>query len=477
MSSNIDANDNWAINLGISFFLDYDAHNQRFLIDGTTSSASGNLNVHSYLDRNTNGQLDEADWALANVKFSPLPIWRNLRTNQVGNVSLPGVPVNQPFTFSASSIEGIETKLKDYTIYTHPGSRINIEIPFEIVTHISGFVMMSNSSGERAVSVGTIILTNVDNQDQLSTYLDLDGFFEFNQLAPGTYTLQVTPQDLSRLQRVPAQGILTFTTPSKGGFFELAPISLVTASDALPNNTIVKLNSHNGEAYYFAEQLNNNNLYATSASNKNVNNQEIFEPNMPENTDSEVPVTGLANMAENIRQANKDIIPELRAIAGEQTYLYTLQMGAYSQVSNAQHWINNHPEIDNCKISLKTKFHIINCGNHNSIEQAQNAASAIKELNPELSPFAKKVAVSVKPQNSYTIQLLVASKEQTIKQFVDQHSLIRSELTITNKAMDGRMLMFVTQGNFSTKALAQAQLALYDAQLQRSAWIKHLGTR
>ena len=476
LSSNVDANDNWAVNLGVSFFLDYDAHNQRFLLDSGASSASGNLNVHSYLDRNSNGQLDEADWALANVQFSPLPIWRGLTTNQLGNVSLPGVPVNQPFTFTASSIEGIETKQQDYTIYTHPGSRINIDIAFEMVTHISGFVAMSTASGERAVSVGSILLTNVDSEEQLSTYLDIDGFFEFNQLTPGMYTIQVAPQDLNRLQLVSAQGILSFTTPSKGGFFELAPIVLVSASDALPSKTTVKLNSQNGEAYYFADQLNNNNLYA-SPTKRNVNNQEIFEPNMPENTDSEEPVTGLANMAENIRQANKDIIPELRAIAGEQTYLYTLQMGAYSQVSNAQRWIDNHPEIDNCKISLKTKFHIINCGNHNSIEQAQNAASTIKELNPELSPFAKKVAVSVKPQNSYTIQLLVASKEQTIKQFVDQHRLIRSELTITNKAMDGRMLMFVTQGNFSTKALAQAQLALYDAQLQRSAWIKHLGTR
>lgn len=479
LSSNVDANDNWAVDLGISFFLDYDAHNQRFLVDSNASSASGNLNIHSYLDRNSNGQLDEADWALADVQFSPLPVWRGLKTNQLGNVSLPGVPANQPFTFTASSIEGIETKQPDYTIYTHPGSRINMDIAFEVVTNISGFVEISDASGERAVTVGSLLLTNVDSKQQLSAYLDMDGFFEFNKLSPGNYTLQVSPQDLSRLQLVSTSGVLSFTTPPKGGFFELAPIVLVEARDDLPNQTIIKLNSQNGEAYYLGDQLNNNNLYGTPISKGNVNNEEeVFESNMPENV---APITGVA---ENIGEYDKNILPKINGIADAQNYHYTLQMGAYSQLINAQRWVDDHSRIANCNISSKANFHIVNCGNYNSLKQAQNKASTIKDASPELSPFAKKIlsplakkiVVSTAPQNSYTIQLLVASKEQTIEKLIQQHNLVRSELTITSKATGGRGLMFVTQGNFRTKALAQAQMALYDAELQRTAWIKRLDT-
>ncbi|NRA70804.1 MAG: hypothetical protein HRU24_07255 [Gammaproteobacteria bacterium] len=470
LSSSLDANHNWAVNFGVSFFLDYDAHNQRFLIDSTTSSASGNLNVHSYLDRNSNGQLDEADWALSGVKFSPLSIWRNLKTNQLGKVSLPGIPVNQPFTFSALSIEGIETKQQDYTIYTHPGSRIDIDIVFEVVTHISGFVMMADPSGNRAVTVGTILLTNTDTQEHQSVYLDIDGFFEFNQLASGTYTLEVSPKDLERLQLVPAKGVLSFSTPSKGGFFELKPIVLITAQNSLPNQTNIQLNSDNGEPYYFGDQLNNNNLYARPTTNNNVNKQKSFEPNMPE--DSTFDTT--TSIGENIKQLNKAVSPELSAIAGAVKYYYTLQMGAYSQMNNAEGWIDNHPKIANCRITTRASFHIVNCGYYDSMKQAQEQTTIINNTTPKLAPFIKKIESKILSQNSYTIQLLVASKNRTLEQFIEQHNLIRSELTITSKDTDGVMLMFVTQGNFTTKILAQAKLATYDAPLQRTAWIKHI---
>lgn len=260
----VNANDQWAINFGMNFFFDYDAHNNKFIMSSTNASNSGHLNITSYLDRNDNNRRDEGDWLLNDISFAPMPLWRDRATNQFGQVTLSGVPVYNPVTFNATPNIDVATKQPDYTIYTHPGSRVNIELPFTIKTNISGFIEMEGLNGTQALTTGSVILTNHNTDEKKELVIDIDGYYEAPMLNPGHYSIQVATRDLERLKLVAKQGTVNFVTPPQGGEYEIPVILLVTASDNsdISTSTNVTLNEENGEAFYFGEDTTAANMYA-----------------------------------------------------------------------------------------------------------------------------------------------------------------------------------------------------------------------
>ena len=265
-TADYDSEKQWSVNLGLKFFFDYDGYNDRFIVSSLSSSHTGNLNITSYLDRNDNNRRDEADWSLNNVAYSPLPIWRDRLSNRLGQTSLSGVPVYTPFTFSANANTDVATKQPNYTIYTHPGSRVNIEIPFTIQTSISGFVMINALNGERALTTGKIILLNLNTLVSRELQVDIDGFYEENNLNPGHYQLQVAAKDLQRLGLVPNQGTLQLITPKLGGYYELASIVLSREKDLTMTpikSTKIVLDESNGEAFYFDGAPDGQQMYAS----------------------------------------------------------------------------------------------------------------------------------------------------------------------------------------------------------------------
>jgi len=263
--SNLDMNseNEWLAGLGVNFFFDYDAHNDEFLMNSVSTANAGHLNVTSYLDRNDNNRRDEGDWLLENVGFSPLPSWRNRVTNKSGQVTLSGVPVYNPVTFSANPEIDVATKQPTYTIYTHPGSRVNIELPFTIKTNIIGFVEIEGTNGQQVLTTGTMILINQNTDEQTELLIDIDGFYETPALNTGHYSLQISDKDLKRLNFKSKQGIVNFVTPAQGGDYEMPVISLLPSASTSTTQeaTTVILNEENGEAFYFGDDIESTNIY------------------------------------------------------------------------------------------------------------------------------------------------------------------------------------------------------------------------
>ncbi len=225
-NSSYDAQDRWSVGLNVNFFLGYDYHNNRALTSSSISADSAMLNIHSYLDRQLNGMPDVLDYDLEGVTFSGRPEWEGLTSGKEGRVILPGVPVNTPVRFGATWKNGSKTINNDYVIYTHPGAVIDVNMPFYLNFELAGFVYRSAENGEVPVSNLVIELLDKDNNVLQKISTDSDGYFEFTDIKPNSYTVAISAKDLQDKGLTTELKGYSFTTPSIGGFIEL-PVLLL----------------------------------------------------------------------------------------------------------------------------------------------------------------------------------------------------------------------------------------------------------
>lgn len=517
LTSDYDSQQEWSVGIGVNFFLDYDTHNKKLRMSSKANTVSGNLNVSTYLDRNNNNRRDEGDWALDQVSFGPLPLWQGRTTNHEGQVVLPGVPAQTPFTFRAQWQDGVSSKDANYTLYTHPGSRVSVEIPFVVRTNISGFAIIDINGQEQALTTGRLELVNLTTDTTKELNIDMDGFFEATNLQPGHYRLQINADDLQRLNLVAEQGTVEFTTPETGGDYELPAIVLLRANQAptqLPEMTQVVLNDDIGSAFYFGDQRNNDQIYSapqdpqfqtdapssTAAGNDQLINEAA--------TAAKEYVLSLAGPGASRDRRPTLVRPQQDTGIRAPQQSFQVQVGAYGQRKNAQRWLDRHPKLaDKCSISRPSQFYIVACGQFNQRQQAVDYQIYLRTMDPamrsmvisrpditdattasvsttvETSPYrANTVDLSLNQgtrttrklntADSYTIQLLVASQPQTVSTFVARYELDKNSVNITNTERNSRPVQILTFGNFGNPAQARTALAELPAGLQQQAWIK-----
>ena len=221
-SSNYNADERWSVDAGIRFFLGYDQYNNRAIMRNYTNHQSATLDVHTYLDRQANGIPDPLDYNLSDVEFIGAPDWEGITSGETGKAILPGAGANGPFYFGAKWKNGSETINKDYVIYTHPGARIKVNMPFYLTSEIFGFV---ERTGNNAPMNNVKVILKGRYSEQ-STQTDRDGFFEFTGLQPDQYEVRVAPEFLQEKNFTGEVIGYRLTTPDSGGFVELDVISL-----------------------------------------------------------------------------------------------------------------------------------------------------------------------------------------------------------------------------------------------------------
>ena len=442
LNAEVGSDEEWALNLNMNFFLDYDAHNRRFLLSSRGSADSGNLNVTAYLDRNNNNRRDEADWTLEGVKFSPLPLWAELTTSETGQVSLPGVPAGTPFSFSAQWQDGVATKQGSYTVYTHPGSRIDVDIPFEIKTNIAGFAIVTGDGREFPLATGEIELTNLDNEERRTEKIDIDGFFEFINLTPGRYAVQLKDETQQQLKLISQTGRLEFVTPPRGGDYELPPLFLLRANDApenLPASTRVVLDEELGESFYFDDLPEGRQIYSAPwdyrlpVSSGDGQQQPSSNVPLPPPTAITSDQAMITEATQNLENAPNPAVPvpgeeedeaanPIQEAAAVASYIlalrgpgapaaapaatqalprpapaqtqtdggFHLQVGAFSQRGNAENWLRQHPGIAaDCLIAAQPPLHVVRCGQFDQRQQATAYRQTLRGQYPGLRPVLK----------------------------------------------------------------------------------------
>lgn len=229
-SSSYDSNDNWAVNLGLRFYLGYDHRNNRFIMDKEFSGGSATLDVHTYLDRQVNGVPDVLDYNLPDVTFTGNRRWSEFRSNKEGRTILPGVYANSEFAFSGKWQEGSATYNQDYVVYTHPGAYVDVNMPFYLITDLTGFVVRQQSGQEIGLRTVQVQLLDAENKVQQTTETDQDGYYEFLNLRPNIYTVRVAKDYLLDKGFTGSIVGINVTTSGKGGYVELPTLVLQRVS-------------------------------------------------------------------------------------------------------------------------------------------------------------------------------------------------------------------------------------------------------
>ncbi|WP_340680828.1 carboxypeptidase-like regulatory domain-containing protein [Paraglaciecola sp.] len=226
LSSSFDSNDDWSVQLGVQFFLGYDYRNNSFIMDREFSGGSATLDVHTYLDRQVNGVPDPLDFDLADVRFTGNPRWKEYRSNDQGRTILPGVYANSEFAFAANWQEGSATVNNDYVVYTHPGALVEVNMPFYLITDLTGFVVRHQSGQEIALRNVEMQLMGVNNEVIKTLDTDQDGYYEFLDLSPNAYRVRVSDEYLVNKGLTSDLIGINVATSGRGGFVELPTLIL-----------------------------------------------------------------------------------------------------------------------------------------------------------------------------------------------------------------------------------------------------------
>ena len=232
LSSSYDSNDDWALQLGLQFFLGYDYYNNRVIVDKEFSGGSATLDVHTYLDRQVNGVPDVLDFDLADVSFTGNPRWKGYRSNEQGRTILPGVYGNSEFAFAANWQEGSATVNNDYVVYTHPGALVEVNMPFYLITDLTGFVVRRQGGQEIALRNVEMQLMGANNEVIETIDTDQDGYYEFLNLPPNAYRVRVADEYLRNKGFTSDLIGINVATSGRGGFVELPTLVLRRADDA-----------------------------------------------------------------------------------------------------------------------------------------------------------------------------------------------------------------------------------------------------
>lgn len=232
MGTSYSSENKWQVSAGITFNLDYDYHNGRFNMQSEYSAATSSLDLLTFIDNNQNARFDSYDEPLENVQFGIKPYWRDVRSNSKGLSYLPGVgqraPVRVYFNTQETKAPNLRPVHDNFRIYSHAGGVTALQVPFNYATIVDG-IIADESEGKVANFVPIEIL-NAESKVIKEQLTDIENYFYFEGLWPGSYTIRVAPQYLADNQLEAFPKSQRFTLNGYDDVIEINDFRLLTAN-------------------------------------------------------------------------------------------------------------------------------------------------------------------------------------------------------------------------------------------------------
>lgn len=340
LDSSYQENDNWSFTLRFNFFFGYDYHNNRALTSSVFSSNSATLNVHSYLDRQMNGVPDVLDYDLAGVSFTGNPDWEGIVSGETGKVILPDVPTESSFRFQAHWLNGAESINQDYAIFTHPGARVDVNMPFYLKTELAGYVYRLVNKDELPVRNLTVRLVDQNNKLVKEQKTDPEGYYEFINMEPNRYKVLITPEILREKSLTGQVSGYNIVTPNVGGFSELPTIFLrrVEDDEDRDNEAVIPLSllDEEQELLIWDDDIEKRQNYFTLPTKEKIKAKHSLD-DLGEFNPKDINEQDNDKLVEQGLNSNLAIAPN-----DKESNYYTLQLGAFLNQALAQNKVDQY---------------------------------------------------------------------------------------------------------------------------------------
>ncbi len=197
----------WQANFNLRTTFVREPRQGRWSTTPASSQSHGAISALAYVDTNNNGVRDAGEPVKSGVGFTVNGFQRPMRTNAEGIALIPDVQAGT-YAFIRVDNASLEDPLWRST---HPGLRIvsrtghaaRVELPVVALGEVDGNVLAEEKGTKAAVSGVLVELLDTKGQTVRQVRSAFDGYFIFQDIAPGTYTLRVHPEDAAKRRVVP----------------------------------------------------------------------------------------------------------------------------------------------------------------------------------------------------------------------------------------------------------------------------------
>lgn len=198
--------------LRIGFSLGRDPLRGRMFVARPGLASSGGATLRAFRDLDGNGTFGSGDEPMPDVDF--------IAYNQTGTTDAKGVSrltglgagraislqmdtTTLPDIDSAPAFPGLEVVPRAGRIHA-------IDYPVVALSEVEGMARFVEAGAERGVSGVRLQLVNAKGEVVAFARTELDGYYFFERIAPGSYRLQIDPEQLERLQLCPVTSDAVF---------------------------------------------------------------------------------------------------------------------------------------------------------------------------------------------------------------------------------------------------------------------------
>jgi hypothetical protein len=168
-----------------------------------TVATKSSLLVRVFIDENVNGYYDMGEQLIPDVKVMSIQSRMNALTNENGIAALTNLPDGRvtDITLDYSTLEDpfLVPLVEGVAIKSRAGHIDNLDFPLAIGNEIEGLVQAVNELDVKIpISRATVELLDKNGVVRHKTTTEFDGYYLFNGVVSGTYSLRLNPDYLER---------------------------------------------------------------------------------------------------------------------------------------------------------------------------------------------------------------------------------------------------------------------------------------
>ena len=250
LATSIDNKENWQVKLSVTGSFYKSKQTGKYEFTKSKGNNSRRIEAIAFIDKDGDGQQSEEEDRLQEIVFAGRANWKTKKSSKNGIAELFTRADYQTISIDETSLEDpfLATEQPTKIISTHAGSSTKVYFPMTPVSDIEGSVLIENDKETAGILGLSLQLVNEAQDAFYFALTESSGYFYFQKIPPGTYTLAVDNQQLKRLN-LDDFAPITIRAPEIGDIVTLKDITLKTNKDEAQSNleTASKIKTINSE--------------------------------------------------------------------------------------------------------------------------------------------------------------------------------------------------------------------------------------